>query len=53
MKKGFLITAIAVGLYYLLREILGKEERTVAPPQKHLTNVFSRAKEHAMKTVSE
>ncbi|MCW3108306.1 MAG: hypothetical protein JWQ09_2812 [Segetibacter sp.] len=53
MKRSVLITAIAIGVYYLLREILGKEENAIAPPKKHLTNAFSKAKEHAVNSVIE
>jgi hypothetical protein len=49
MKKSFFISAIAIGVYYLIK-YLGKEEESLSttPRQKHLTNVFSKAKEHAL-----
>ena len=53
MKRSVLVTAIAIGVYYLLREILRTEERTVTPGRGHLTNAFSKAKEYAINTHSE
>ena len=44
MKKSVLFSAIAIGLYYLVRELLAKEETKPEPPKKHLTNAFSKAK---------
>jgi len=53
MKRSFLLSAIAIGVYYLLRQFLRKEEEVIptAPRKKHLTNAFSRAKEHSMSVV--
>lgn len=48
MKRSVLISAIAIGLYYLLREILRTEGNETAPRTKHLTNIFSKAKEYAV-----
>lgn len=54
MKRSFIITAIALGVYYLVREILGKEEETtVVARKKHLTTAFSKAKDHAVKAATE
>lgn len=54
MKRSLMISAIAIGAYYLIRQFLGKEEAqetmNAAPRQKHLTNAFSKAKEHAIAT---
>jgi len=48
MKRSIIISAIAVGIWYLVKEILGRQERTtLEPPKKHLTNAFAKAKEHA------
>ena len=53
MKRSFLLTAIAIGAYYLLRQFLQKEEEEIptAPRKKHITNAFARAKEHSMTVV--
>ena len=49
MKRSLLISAIAIAAYYLIRQLLGNnDEGTVAPPRKHLTDAFARAKEHAV-----
>lgn len=53
MKRSVLISAIAIGIYYLLREILATPENTQMPGRKHLTNAFSKAKEHAMNAAEE
>jgi len=53
MKRSVLISAIAIGVYYLLKQILGKEENTAQPRKKHLTNAFSKAKKHAVNTATE
>jgi hypothetical protein len=51
MKRNLLVSALLIGVYYLLRQLLGKEEQetiTAPPRKKHLTNAFSKAKEHAV-----
>lgn len=51
MKRSLLVSAILIGVYYLVRQFLGKEEGetiTAPPRKKHLTNAFSKAKEHAL-----
>ncbi len=54
MKRSLLISAIAIGVYYLLRQILENEENATAQPRKkHVTNAFSKAKEHAVNTATE
>ena len=54
MKKSFIVSAILIVVYYLVRQLLGREEEEdtipAAPRQKHLTNAFSRAKQHAVAT---
>ena len=45
MKRSLLISALAIGAYYLVRQFLGKQEGTsLEPPKKHFTNAFSKAK---------
>lgn len=51
MKRSVLISAILIAVYYLVRQLLGKEEPetiTAPPRKKHITNAFSKAKEHAL-----
>ena len=49
MKRSLIISAIALGIWYLVKEILGTEEQaTPEVPKKHLTNAFAKAKEHAI-----
>jgi len=52
MKRSLIISALAIGAYYVIRQFMGKNETqtpmNVAPRQKHLTNAFSAAKEHAL-----
>ena len=47
MKRNVILAAIALGVYYLIREITGKKEVKSAPRQNHLTSAFSRAKSYA------
>ena len=44
MKRSLIISAVAIGAYYLIRQFLGKEKAPLEPPKKHLTNAFSKAK---------
>ena len=50
MKKSFIVSAILITVYYLVRQLLGREEEEIseAPRKKHLTNAFSKAKQHAV-----
>lgn len=51
MKRSVIVSAILIAVYYLVRQLLGREdEETIAsaPRQKHLTNAFSKAKQHAV-----
>jgi hypothetical protein len=50
MKRSLLLSAIAIGVYYLVRQLLGKEEITPEPPKKHLTNAFAKAKQKVVST---
>jgi uncharacterized protein YdaU (DUF1376 family) len=53
MKRTFLFSALAIGVYYLLRQLLSKEEQPIATPRKkHLTTAFSKAKARAVNAVA-
>jgi hypothetical protein len=54
MKRSLILSAVAIGAYYLIRQLMGKEEAetiTAAPRKKHLTNAFSAAKERAVAAI--
>jgi hypothetical protein len=55
MKRSLIISAVAIGAYYLVRQFMGRSQEEMdtmsAPRQKHITNAFSKAKEHAVGTL--
>lgn len=51
MKKAMIITGLALAgatAYYFISRLLKKEEAIAQPRTHHLTDVFSKAKNHAI-----